>query len=57
MRNGEVKQVELLDSSGYPVLDKAALKAIKAVSGKLPLPDEIDRNTWRLEVPLIFELT
>lgn len=57
MRNGEVKQVELLDSSGYPVLDKAAMRAIEAVSGKLPLPDEINRNSWRLEVPLTFELT
>lgn len=57
MRDGAVRQVELLDSSGYPVLDKAAMRAIEAISGKLPLPDEIDRDRWRLEVPLTFELT
>lgn len=56
--DGTVAQVEILNSSGYPVLDQAALQAIRLASPFDPFPPEIRKSadqldiirTWRFEV-------
>jgi TonB family protein len=43
-RDGSVSQVKVLKSSGYRVLDKGALEAIRRGSPFLPLPPEFKTN-------------
>lgn len=40
-RDGSVSRIELLKSSGYPVLDKGAIQALSRASPFSPLPQEI----------------
>lgn len=57
MRDGSVKEIRLLQSTGYQVLDNAVVEAIQSVSGKLPLPAEINRQQWKFKIPLSFSLS
>ncbi len=57
MRDGSVKEIRLVQSTGYKVLDNAVLEAIQSVSGKLPLPAEINRQQWKFKIPLSFSLS
>lgn len=54
--NGQISQVRAAKSSGYAVLDKAAIKAIKAVSGRLPIPKELKKTQWRISIPVTYKL-
>ncbi len=57
LRDGTVKQIRVIDSTGHKILDKALLKAIQAVSGKLPFPEKINRQQWHFKIPLSFTLS
>lgn len=57
LRDGTVSQIRLIDSTGFDILDAAVVKAIQAVSGKLPLPDELNRQQWQFKIPLSFSLS
>jgi protein TonB len=56
-RNGSIERIRLLQSSGYESLDKAAIRAIESISGRLPIPQEIGRGQWQLKIPLSFKLS
>lgn len=53
-RNGSVADVKIKESSGYPLLDKAALWAVKNAS-PYPFPFENISDIW-IEVPITFKL-
>jgi periplasmic protein TonB len=57
LSDGTVKQIRVIDSTGHKILDKAVIKAIQAVSGKLPFPEKINRLQWQFEIPLSFNLS
>ncbi|MCX7914483.1 MAG: TonB family protein [Thermodesulfovibrionales bacterium] len=44
LKNGRLGAVELLRTSGYKILDDAALKALRDAEPYWPLPDEWDRE-------------
>lgn len=46
-RDGSVGQVEILNSSGYPILDHAAMEALKRASPLQPLPSEVGQRSVR----------
>ena len=55
-RNGQIKNVRIRHSSGTQLLDKAAIDAIKRVGQFKPIPAEIPRNSWALELPIRYAL-
>lgn len=57
LRDGTVEQIRIIDSTGHQMLDKAVVQAIEAVSGKLPLPEELKRQQWQFKIPLSFSLS
>ena len=57
MRDGSVREIRLIDSTGHQLLDKAVIQAIQAVSGKLPLPEQLNRQQWQFKIPLSFTLS
>ncbi|NGZ04866.1 MAG: energy transducer TonB [Magnetococcales bacterium] len=52
-RNGMITDIRVLNSSGVPILDEAALQAVRNLSPFLPLPE--DWELERLHVKTIFE--
>lgn len=49
---GEIEAVDVKASSGYAMLDSAALKAVKRLAGRLPDPGE----RWEVTIPVSFVL-
>ena len=54
--DGRLTDIELLKSSGHPLLDEAALAAVRGVARFRPIPAELGRQDWPLSVPLKFRL-
>lgn len=48
--DGSLKEVELLESSGHPVLDEAAIRIVKLAAPFAPFPDELRESTDVLEI-------
>ncbi len=48
--DGSLKNVELLESSGEPVLDEAAMRIVKLSAPFAPFPDELRQTTDVLEI-------
>ncbi len=56
LADGRLTEIELVDSSGYELLDHAALQAVRGVRQFRPIPSELARKRWNLSVPLNFRL-
>ena len=57
--NGSIEKVEILQSSGYPVLDNAAIQIVQSASPFEPFPQEIRKEADFMEIirTLKFEIT
>jgi len=55
-RDGSLKRVEALSSCGHPFLDAAATKAITAVGGFPPLPEEFPGGEESFCITMTFTL-
>jgi len=53
VRDGHLDRLELLNSSGHPLLDEEALKAVKGAAPYYPLPDRLKIS--RLNILATFE--
>ena len=53
VRNGQLTKLELLSSSGHPLLDEQALKAVKGAAPYFPLPERLQIS--RLNINATFE--
>ena len=48
--DGKVKEIDLLESSGHPELDAAAIRIVRLSAPFAPFPDELRRSTDILEI-------
>ncbi|MCB1676875.1 MAG: energy transducer TonB [Halioglobus sp.] len=48
--NGRLDDIRILSSSGYAVLDEAAIKIVRMAAPFAPFPDELKATTDRLEI-------
>ena len=56
MKDGSLGEVELLQSSGYKILDDEALRSIRAAAPFQPLPDEWGMERYSIRAAVIFYL-
>ena len=49
-RDGHLDDIRILSSSGYAVLDEAAIKIVRMAAPFAPFPDELKATTDRLEI-------
>ncbi len=56
LRNGLLKDIRLITSSDYEILDKAALETINNANPFLPFPDNINKKELWLKLALSFRL-
>lgn len=54
-RDGNLMKVELINGSGYNVLDEAALQAVKSAAPYYPFPVTIDRETLPIMANFIYK--
>ncbi|MCG6967445.1 MAG: TonB family protein [Chromatiaceae bacterium] len=55
-RNGELTDLQVMESSGSPRLDEAALKTLRRVTPFRPIPGRLGRDEWPISVPISFKL-
>ncbi|MBT8439804.1 MAG: energy transducer TonB, partial [Gammaproteobacteria bacterium] len=54
--NGKITNVCVIESSGYKMLDQAAMAAVSAVNHFKPIPQGIYRDNWEFVVPVEYQL-
>jgi protein TonB len=57
LANGGLEEVFIVDSSGYDILDNAAIAAIEKAAPFPPLPNSLKRDILQLELPIAFQLS
>jgi periplasmic protein TonB len=55
-KNGRLGAVEIVRGSGYPILDKAAMEALKEASPYWPLPDEWGMDAYTIEGNFVYTI-
>lgn len=50
LSNGDLESVQLLESSGYAILDEAAIRTVQLAAPFPPFPEELRRTTDKLEI-------
>jgi len=55
-RDGSIIDLRVVESSGSTLLDRSALEAVRQVDGRLPIPEEIERETWVFTLPINYAL-
>ena len=53
---GFIHRVQVSQSSGTELLDTAAIEAVKRLGRYLPIPPELQRQQWSLEIPIEYSL-
>lgn len=54
-QKGEIKEINIIQSSGYRILDEEAKATLRRAS-PLPIPPQMEGNSWQIEVPILFRL-
>lgn len=54
--DGTVKDITLVKSSGFNILDKEALATIERAAPFLPIPDRLNEPYLKMEIALLFDL-
>ncbi len=57
LKNGKLEKVEIVESSGYEILDRAALRSVRRATPFPPIPEDAERDKVQLSIYLVFEIT
>ena len=57
LKNGKLEKVEIVESSGYEILDRAALRSVRRATPFPPIPEDAGRDKVQLSIYLVFEIT
>jgi protein TonB len=57
LKDGRLQKVEVAKSSGYEILDKAALQSVREAAPFPPIPEKARREEIQMSVTLIFKIT
>lgn len=54
--NGKIKNISLKGKSSYKRLNEAALKLLRSIARFDPIPKELGKNSWAIEVPINYSI-
>ena len=54
--NGDILIANIVESADSPLLNQAALQAVRQIDGQLPFPPEIQRSEWVFTIPINYSL-
>ena len=57
LKDGRLGKVEITKSSGYEILDKAALQSVRSAAPFPPIPKKTGRDEIQMSITLVFRIT
>jgi len=57
LKDGRLEKVEIVKSSGYEILDRAALQSILDAAPFPPIPEEMKQDEIQMSIHLVFKIT
>jgi TonB family protein len=57
LKDGQLEEAEILESSGYDILDKAALRSVQNADPFPPIPEAANLDKIDIEIKLVFKIT
>jgi len=57
LKDGRLEKVEVVKSSGYEILDRAALQSVLDAAPFPPIPEEMGRDEIQMSIHLVFKIT
>tara|TARA_R110002033_G_scaffold137842_1_gene176943 strand:- start:25832 stop:26545 length:714 start_codon:yes stop_codon:yes gene_type:complete len=55
-RNGDIINIKIMENSKYKRLDKAAMEIISKIKHFEPIPDELNKSSWNITVPVLYQI-
>ena len=56
-KNGEIKNARLVSKSNFERLDEAALEILTKISKFEPIPEKLNKNSWEITIPIVYQIT
>ncbi len=57
LKDGQLERTEIIESSGYAILDKAALESVRRSAPFPPFPEEVERKRVQMNIYLVFKIS
>ena len=55
-KNGQIKNINLKNGSSFKGLNKAALELLERIGKFEPIPKELEKNNWTIEIPINYAI-
>lgn len=55
-KNGQIKNINLKNGSSFRGLNKAALELLERIGKFEPIPKELQKNNWTIEIPINYAI-
>lgn len=56
LKTGEITNIHLVAKTPFETLNNAALAAVAGIRQFKPIPDELARNEWEIQIPIVFKI-
>ena len=56
-KDGQVRNAKIVRDSSYERLNDAALEILSKIEKFEPIPEKLNKNSWEITVPIIYEIT
>ena len=56
-KDGQIRNAKILKDSSFKKLDEAALEILSKINKFEPIPEKLNKNSWEITVPIIYEIT
>jgi protein TonB len=56
LKDGRLERIEIIESSGYVILDKAALESVRRAAPFPSLPEEVERKRIQINMYMVFKM-
>ena len=56
-KDGQIRNAKIVKDSSFKRLDEAALEILSKINKFEPIPEKLNKNSWEITVPIIYEIT
>ena len=55
-KDGQITNIKISKSSDFDKLDEGALKILADIKTIEPIPKELNKNSWEITVPIVYQI-
>jgi protein TonB len=55
-KDGQIKNIKIVKDSNYQRLNDAALEILAKINKFEPIPSELNKNSWEITVPIVYQI-